>query len=160
MKKKIVPLLIFTSLTSAGLCWAPTAMSQQKAEDKIKFRQSGFMFMRWNMGIIKKNVIKAPQRFNREKVIAAARVIESISQSGIQSLFSPGTETGKGWKETRVKKVYFNNPDKVNQYTVDLINEAETLVEVSKNGDIDDIKSQFKTVLNTCKGCHKSYRKK
>jgi len=160
MKKKITSLLTITTLLGTCLTYAPAALSQQTAEDKIKFRQSGFMFMRWNMGIIKKHVIKNPEAFNQEKVLAAAEVLAAIAKSNIQTLFTPATKTGKGWKNTRVKPDYFNNEKKVNQYTLDLIKETELLVAVSNEDDIGEIKNQFKKVLNTCKGCHKSFRMK
>ena len=47
MKSKLLLALLTTTLA------AGTAVAQVKVEDAIKFRQSGYGFMAWNMGRIK-----------------------------------------------------------------------------------------------------------
>ncbi len=131
-----------------------------KVEDMIKFRQSGMMFMRWNMEKIKKQVVKNPQAYSQAQVLASAKVIAAIANSGLYALFSPETGSGKGWKETRVKSEYFSQTDEVEQRYRSFIEEANEMVEVSGTGDVNKIKGQFKTLLNACKACHQDYRAK
>ena len=50
MKTKIALALLSVSLVSG------TAVAQVKPEDAIKWRQSGYAFMAWNMARIKMNV--------------------------------------------------------------------------------------------------------
>jgi cytochrome c556 len=131
-----------------------------KPEDKIKFRQSGMMFMRWNMGIIKEQVITNPQAYDREQVIAAAKVISAIANSGIGILFSSDAATGKGWHDTRVKSAYFQQPDKVKEVSQNFITQANEMTNAAITGDIGLIKSEFNKLFDTCKGCHKHFRNK
>jgi cytochrome c556 len=152
--KYVIAFVLGITIISSAVLAAP------KAEDKIKFRQSGMMFMRWNMGTIKKQVIKNPQTYNKEQVAAAARVIAAIANSGMGALFSPDTVDGTGWKKTRIKPEYFDEPDKVRKYASDFNREAKELARVADSGDVDMIKTQFNKLFKACKACHKQYRAK
>ena len=160
MNNKILYLLCVTGVTSTLLFHAPSVTAQQKAEDKIKFRQSGMMFMRWNMGKIKNQVVKKPETYNKQQIIDAANVIAAVANSGIEKLFTTETGTGKGWKKTRVKPEYFKQPAKVKKLTLAFKKEASELARVSKTGDTHLIRAQFKVLLNSCKACHKDFRSK
>ena len=76
MKSKLAFALIAVSL-------AGTAAAQLKPEDAIKFRQSGYTFMAWNMGRIKASV---EGQFNKDEVIKAANAIQAIANSGMGAL--------------------------------------------------------------------------
>ena len=71
--KKIIALGII-ALSLAG-----TASAQVKPEEQIKYRQAGYSFMSWNMGKIKAQVVDAPQSFNKDQVLAAARLIAATA---------------------------------------------------------------------------------
>ena len=43
---------------------AASVVSAQSAEDMIKFRQSGYTFMSWNMGTIKAHAVDGSVEFN------------------------------------------------------------------------------------------------
>jgi cytochrome c556 len=117
-------------------------------------------FMRWNVVKIKTQVVKNPASYNKEDVEAAARVIAAIANSGIDKLFKTNSATGKGWKETRVKQEYYQQPDKVKERFAAFTNEANKLAEIASSGDIEAIKPQFNRLFTSCRDCHKSYRKK
>lgn len=131
-----------------------------KTEDEIKFRQSGMTFMRWNMGKIDRQVNKNPETYNKEQVIAAANVIAAVANSGIGTLFSDRSKTGKGWKDTRVKAEYFEQPEEVRKFASAFRKEADKLVQVTTSGDVKAIGTQFDFVFSACKDCHKKFRKK
>lgn len=65
----------------------PTS-AQIKPEDAIKFRQSGYGFMAWNVQRIKANV---EGKFDKEEVVKAANAIQAIASSGMGALYLPGT---------------------------------------------------------------------
>ena len=87
---------------------AGSAVAQIKPEDAIKFRQSGYTFMAWNMTRIYANVNGT---YNKEEVIKAANAIQAVANSGMGALFVPGSEKGRGWKDTRVKAEAFTDKD-------------------------------------------------
>ena len=153
MKSKLILLICLISITSP-------AFTQPKPQDQIKFRQSGMMFMRWNVGIIKNQVVKNPQQYNKEKVVAAASAIAAVANSGIENLFTANSKTGKGWKKTRVKKAFFEEPQEVEKHVIKFKKEANNMLSASQGGDLDQIQQQFDVLFKACKGCHKKYRAK
>lgn len=157
MKRKVL-------FTAAATCIATIITSisyaELKPEDEITFRQSGMTFMRWNMGKIKSQIVDNPESYNKEQVIASARVISAVANSGIGTLFSSASETGKGWKDTRVKPEYFKQPDEVKKLANTFIQEADKLTVAANSGDIALIKDQFETLFEACKSCHKKFRSK
>jgi hypothetical protein len=104
--KKAASIIIATLLTLS----ATAASAQAKPEDNIRWRQSGYHFMAWNMGRIKANL---DGTFNKDQVVQAANTIAAIANSGMGALYQPGTEKGKGWKETRVKPELFTDKEGV-----------------------------------------------
>jgi cytochrome c556 len=134
---------------------AGTAISQMKVEDAITFRQSGYKFMAWNMGRIKANV---EGQYNKDQVMQAANAIQAIANSGMGQLFVPGSDHGKGWKETRVKKDFFTDKEGVGKVAKAYIEAANEMAKVAATGDAAAVKTQFGKLGETCKGCHDKYR--
>lgn len=155
--KKLCVSAICVIVLSAGIMGQSQAA---KPEDKIKFRQSGMMFMRWNMGVIKGQLANKPQEYNKQQVIAAANVIAAVAHSGMGALFSADTATGKGWQETRIKAAYFEQPDKAKARSQEFIREADAMVTVANTGDPGMVKTQFNKLFESCKSCHKNFRNK
>jgi cytochrome c556 len=138
---------------------ATSAGAEMKVEDAIKFRQSGYAFMAWNMGKIKAQVIENPASFNKDQVQAAANAIAAIANSGMGALYVPGSDQGKGWAETRVKPEMFQKGDEVKKAAMSFNKEANELAKVAAGGDVAAIAAQFGKVGETCKGCHEDFRK-
>ena len=88
-----------------------TAMGQVvgKAEDQIRWRQSAYHTMAWSMARIKANI---DGTYNKDQVVEAANVIQAIANSKMGSLYQPGSDKGKGWKETRLKPEFFKPESK------------------------------------------------
>jgi len=160
MKFKILLIASVITITSGIITNSFANPEEKKAENEIKFRQSGMTFMRWNMGKIDKQVNKHPETYNKDQVTAAANVIAAIANSGIGSLFSESSKTGKGWKDTRVKPEYFEQPEKVNKFASTFRNEANKLAAITESGDVNVIRDQFDSVFKACKECHKKFRAK
>jgi len=153
--------MVSIAIATAGfLSVSTTAFSQLKAEDQITFRQSSMMFMRWNIGKIKSQVVENPNSFNKDQVIAAANAVAAVANSGIGALFSLESKTGKGWKETRLKPEYFEQPEEVKKVATAFTREANQLALVAASGEMSVIKKQFETLFEACKNCHKKFRRK
>jgi cytochrome c556 len=149
--KKAASIIIATLLTLS----ATAASAQAKPEDNIRWRQSGYHFMAWNMGRIKANL---DGTFNKDQVVQAANTIAAIANSGMGALYQPGTEKGKGWKETRVKPELFTDKEGVGKVAMAFNKEANELAKVAANGDAAAVKVQFGKLGESCKGCHEKFR--
>ena len=152
MKNKII-------LTAAALALAGSAFAQVKPEDAIKFRQAGYASMAWNMGKLKGMLVDNPASFNKEQSMAAANTIAAIANSGMGALYLPGTDKGKGFRETQVKPELFTDKEGVGKVAVAFNKEANELAKVAATGDAAALKAQFGKVGETCKSCHDKYRK-
>lgn len=146
------------ALALCALAGAATAQAL-KPEEMIKFRKANYSVMAWNMGKIKMQTIDAPQTFNKEQVLAAARVIAATANSGMGALYGPGTDKDAGGEKTRLKSEFFQKPDEAMKAALALIKESGELVKVAESGDPAAIKVQVGKVGETCKGCHDQFRK-
>lgn len=134
------------------------ALAQQapKPEQLIKWRQSAYQVLAWNTGRIKTSVEGS---YNKDEVVKAANLIAALANSGLGALYAPGSETGKGWKETTVKPELWTNP-KANEVASAFTKEANELARVAALGDVATIKAQLGKLQGTCKSCHDDFRKK
>lgn len=147
--KKIVAALVL-----AG--FAASASAQMKPEDAIKFRQSTYGFMAWNMGKIKASVEGS---YNKDEVAKAAHAIAVAANSGMGALYLPGTDKGIGWKETRVKPEFFQQQEEVGKIARAFNVAANELDKAAASGDAAAVKAAFGKTGESCKACHDKYRK-
>lgn len=150
MKAKL--LLALVSVALAG-----TAVAQVKPEDAIKYRQSGYAFMAWNMGRIKQNV---EGNFNKDEVVKAANAIQAIANSGMGALYLPGTDKGKGWEDSRAKPEIWTDKEKMGKVATEFVKEANEMAKVAAGGDAAAVKAQLGKLGGTCKGCHDDFKVK
>ena len=139
-----------------GLSAAALAQSIGKPEDQIRWRQSSMQILGWSMGRIKTNL---EGNFNKDQVIQAANTIQAMANSGSGALFQPGTDTGRGWRDTNVKPEYFTDADKVKEVGMAYNRAANELAKVAATGDAAAVKAQFSKLGESCKGCHDKFRK-
>jgi len=149
-----------TSFLAAALALAAagSALAQQapRPENLIKWRQSAFQVVAWNSGRIKASLDAG---YNKDQVLRSASTIAAIANSGLGSLFAPGTETGKGWHETSVKADAFGNQAKFAELGLEFAKESNELVRVVSGGaDPTAVKDQFGKLQRTCKSCHDDFR--
>ncbi len=138
-----------------SLALAGSALADMKVEDAIKFRQSAYATMGWSMARIKGNV---EGTYNKDEVIKAANVIQAIANSGMGALYVPGSDSGKGWAETRVKPELFMDKEGVGKVAMAFNKEANELAKVAASGDAAAVKAQFGKLGAACKACHDDYR--
>ncbi len=135
-----------------------TVASAQSTEDLIKYRQSAYSFINWNMGKIKAQVIDGSVAYDQAQVAAAANAIAAVANSGLGALYVPGSDQGTGWKPTRLKSSFFSEQEEAGKIAVNFVQQANKLQEVAAAGDKDAIAAQFGEVGKTCKACHDAYR--
>ena len=150
MKSKLLLALLAFTLTGV-------ANAQVKPDEAIKFRQSGYAFMAWNMGRIKTNV---EGTYNKDEVIKAANAIQAIANSGMGALYLPGTDKGKGWEETRAKSNIWTDKEKMGKVATDFVREANEMAKVAAGGDAAAVGNQLGKLSGTCKGCHDDFKAK
>ncbi len=157
MKKTLLSL---ASLAIAGAALAHTGLAhaQVKPEDAIKYRQSGYAFMAWNMGRIKMNVEGG--NYNKEEVIKAANAIQAIANSGMGQLYLPGTDKGKGWEESRAKASIWTDKEQLGKVAMAFNKEANEMAKVAATGDAAAVGAQLGKLGGTCKGCHDDFKVK
>jgi len=151
--KKLKPLLVLGVLSAV----AATAIAVPlKPEEQIKFRKAGFGFMAWNMGKIKGNLEGS---YNKDEVAKAAAAVAAVSNSGLGTLFGPGTDKDIGELKTRVKPEFFQQPEKVKELALALNKEANELARIAATGDGPAVKAQLGKTGEACKACHERFRK-
>lgn len=149
MKKTLAALVLVT------LAGAAVAQQALKPEEMIKIRKSGMGFMAWNMGRIKANIDGS---FNKEQAVAAANVVAATANSGIFTLYAPGTDKDIGNEKTRAKPEMLQE-DKRKEAVAALVREASELAKVAAAGDAAAVKAQFGKTGSACKACHDDFRK-
>lgn len=137
------------------------ALAQQaqppKPETLIKWRQSVYQVLAWNSSRIKANV---EGNFNRDEVIRAANSTAALASSGLGALYAPGTEQGKGWRETSVKPELFSDGKRAGELAAAFSKEAGELARIAATGDQAAVKAQFGKLQASCKNCHDDFKKK
>jgi cytochrome c556 len=136
---------------------ATTAQAQQapKPEQLIKWRQSAYQVIGWNTGRVKANV---DGNYNKDDVIRAANTIAAVANGGLPTLFTAGTDTGKGWHDTSVKPTLFSDASGAAAAQAAFGKEANELARVAQTGDVAAVKAQLAVLQKTCKACHDDYR--
>ena len=146
-----------TLLSILALAVAGTASAQMKPEDAIKWRQSGYAFMAWNMSRIKANV---EGTYNKEEVMKAANAIQAIANSGMGALYVPGTDKGTGWEKSRAKPEIWTDKEKLGKAAMAFNKEANEMATLANMGDAAAVKAQLGKLGSTCKGCHDDFKAK
>lgn len=154
LKKILMPTLAITLLAGSASVLAQQA---PKPESLIKWRQSAFNLVGWNVGRIKASV---EGQYNKDEVQRAANTIAAIANSGLGGLFAAGTEQGKGWHDTSAKPELFKDPKRFAELSASFGKEATELASVAGGGDVAAIKAQFGKLQRTCKSCHDDFKSK
>ena len=150
MYKSLVAGIALTAIAGATF-----AQSIGKPEDQIRWRQSAYHTMAWSVQRIKANV---EGTYNKDQVVEAANVIQAIANSKMGALYQPGTDKGKGWKDTRAKAEFFTDKEGVGKVAMAFNKEANEMAKVAAAGDAAAVKEQFGKLGGACKGCHDKFR--
>jgi cytochrome c556 len=153
MRKTVKSLVVGATLVAiAGTTFAQVV---GKTEDQIRWRQSAYHTMAWSMARIKANV---EGTYNKEQVVEAANVIQAIANSKMGALYQPGSDKGKGWKETRLKSEFFGSKD-LGQIAQNFGAAANEMAKVADGGDAASDKEHYGKHCEYSKACHEKFRK-
>ncbi|MBS1143146.1 MAG: cytochrome c [Proteobacteria bacterium] len=141
-------------LLSVGLA-APSQAQQVRADTLIKWRQSAYQVMTWSTSRIRANV---EGQFNRDEVIRAAQLLNSLANAGMGTLYPTGTESGSGWHETTVRPELFRNQALVAERAGALARETGAMLNLAASGDVPAIKAQYGRLVQACKNCHEDLK--
>ena len=141
---------------SLGIALSASAQVVGKMEDQIRWRQSAYHTMAWSMGRIKANV---EGTYTKDQVVEAANVIQAIANSKMGALYQSGSDSGKGWKETRLKSEFFTDKENLGKVAGNFGQQANEMAKVAAGGDLAAVKAQFGKLGEACKGCHDKFRK-
>ena len=145
-------LAVALAATVAGPSFAQQA---PKPEQLIKWRQSTYQAIAWNVARIKGNL---DGTYQKDDVARAANAIAALANAGLPTLFAAGTESGKGWHDTTAKAALFTDEAGVASAQAAFVKEANELARVAQTGDAALVKTQFGTLQRSCKACHDNYR--
>lgn len=154
--KKYLKVLLAVAVVAAS-AGAIAQQAQPKPETLIKWRQSAFQVLAWSNSRIKANV---EGQYRKEEVVKAANTIAAIANSGLGTLFAPGSEQGKGWHETTTKPELFKDGKRAGELFGNFNKEANELARVAAAGDAAAVKDQFGKLGKTCKACHDDFKAK
>jgi cytochrome c556 len=149
---------VVKSLVAGGallLSLGATAQNVLRPETLIKWRQSAFQVIAWNSGRLK-NALAG--QYDSQEIQSAANALAAVANSGLPALFAPGTENGKGWRETTAREAAFSDAEKFRTLTSEFAREANALARLAATDDRRAVAQQFLKVAQTCKSCHDKFR--
>lgn len=146
---------LVAGLTLTAIAGSALAQAVGKTEDQIRWRQSAYHVMAWSMGRIKTNV---EGQYNKDQVAEAANVIQALANSKMGALYQPGSDKGKGWKNTRLKSEFFTDKENLGKVAGNFGQQANEMAKVAAAGDAAAVKAQFGKLGESCKGCHDKFR--
>ncbi|MGB4947934.1 MAG: cytochrome c [Candidatus Competibacter denitrificans] len=153
--KKALAVGLASSILGLGLLAAVQA-AETKPEDVASYRQSVYNIIGWNFKPIGA-MVKGEVPFDAAAVARHAQYVEMMSKAAPEA-FAKGTGPS-AVKKTEAKEEIWTKPAEFDSKMKDFQQEATKLAEVAKGGDQAAIKAQFGKTAETCKACHKEFRK-
>ena len=133
----------------AGVAFAGFA----KPEEAIRYRQAVMTVIGQQLGQLA-GVIKGETPYDKKNVERDADVIKLMSELPWEAFMFPGSDKGN----TSLKPSAFKEKDKFLAVATQFEGETRKLADIAKNGDLEALRAQFGTVVQTCKTCHSTYR--
>jgi len=149
---KAVKLGLGAALVAA---FAATAFAQATPDRAIKYRQSAFTVMGWNMGPMAA-MVKGERPYDKDEFLKRALNVEHAAMAPWEG-FGPGTDAGA---PTKAKPEIWKDTAKFKQYQDALQAETVKLVAAAKTGSLDAVKGPFGAVGKACSNCHDDFRAK
>lgn len=124
-----------------------------KPADAIEYRQSAMTLIGEHTKRIGA-VVKGARPYDPAQVQASAEVIEFVSKLPWEA-FGPGTDEGH---HTHAKPEIWKDPAKFKQASEKMQAAATKLSAAAKTGKLDEVKTAFGALGQSCKGCHDDFR--
>jgi len=126
-----------------------------KPEDAIKYRKAAMFLIAQHfklMGV----VVNGKVPYEKDAFSANADVVQTLAPLSREAIMEPGTDKG----DTTLSSAVFEKPEQFKKAAGSFEAAAVMLVKTARGGDIGAIKPQFGKVAQSCKGCHRQFRKK
>ncbi len=146
--------LLLAAATVAGLFAALPASAQfQKPEDAVKYRQSAMVVMANHFGRIGA-MVQGRVPFDAAQAAANAEVVATMSRLPFIAYVegTPGTVKGGASPKIWTERAKFDEGAKKMQ------DEVGKLLVAARSNNLDQIKTAFGPVGQTCKSCHDDFR--
>ena len=121
-----------------------------------KSRQSVYTIIKWNFSPIGA-MMKGEIPFDAAAVSRHAQYVEMMSKAALDGF--PAGSGPDAVKDTEAKADIWTNWSQFENAMMEFQKEATQLAEVAKGGDPGAIRVQFGKTAETCKACHKKFRK-
>lgn len=148
--------LASTLATAAALSLcAPASAQFAKVEDAIKYRQSALFVMGQHFGRIGAMATgRAP--FDAQRAQESAELVEQLAKLP-WAAFGAGTDKGA---PTKAKPEVWAEQTKFKEHSEKLQAQSLQLAAAAKTGSLDNLKTAFGSMADTCKSCHDNFRAK
>ena len=120
----------------------------------IKFRQSGYGFMAWNMARSKAQVGCADFQ-QGQAAKAAYRAV--VANSGMGALYLPGTDRALAGRRKRLKSEFFQQQDEVKKLATSFNPGRQQTRQGRADRRQGCVQAQFGKTGETCKACHDKF---
>jgi cytochrome c556 len=148
---------MFASLALTTLIAIPFSAQAQfaKVEDAVKYRQSALSVMGTHFGGRVGPVVKGEKPYDKAAVETDVAVIETMAKLPWQA-FVPGSDLAN----SKARPEIWQQQDKFKTAAEKMQAEVGKLSVAAKAGDLNQIKTAFGAVGQSCKACHDDFRKK
>ncbi len=154
MNKQLAMVLAGGILGASALTAVQAA--DPKPQDVVDYRKSVYTIIGWNFKPIGA-MMKGEVPFDAAAVARHAQYVEMMSKAAPEG-FAKGSGPD-AVKDTEAKPEIWTHPDKFKTAMNNFQQESAKLAEVAKAGKEADIKAQFGKTAETCKACHKEFKK-
>lgn len=152
---KQLALVLASGILGASILTAAQA-ADPKPQDLVEYRKAVYIVADWNFKPIGA-MVEGEIPFDAAAVARHAQYVALMSQSAPEGFAKgSGPDAVKG---TEAKAEIWTNPDKFKTAMTNFQQESAKLVDVAKAGQEADIKAQFGKTAETCKACHKEFKK-
>ncbi len=152
---KQLALVLASGILGASILTAAHA-ADPKPQDVVEYRKAVYTVVGWNFKPIGA-MVKGEIPFDAAAVARHAQYVALMSQAAPEG-FTKGSGPD-AVKDTEAKAEIWTNPDKFKTAMSNFQQESAKLVDVAKAGQEADIKAQFGKTAETCKACHKEFKK-
>ena len=148
-------LVLASGILGASILTAVQA-ADPKPQDVVDYRKAVYTVVGWNFKPIGA-MMKGEIPFDAAAVARHAQYVEMMSKTAIAGF--PKGSGPDAVKNTEAKPEIWAKSSEFDTKMKDFQQEAAKLSEVAKGGDEKAIKAQFGKTAETCKACHKEFRK-
>lgn len=151
--KRFVGMMASTAMLWIGVSSVVQAEEMMAAEEIVKYRQSVMLSQRGHMAAAAA-IIQGKVEF-KDQLLSHVKALEATTQN-IATLFAQGTDVG----DTKALKEVWTNNEEFLKRAKDAQQKSAALAQAVATGDSMNYGPRLKDLGESCKSCHKDFRKK